>query len=121
LAYSSTDSGREEIYVTKFPSGSGRWQISRSGGTCPIWRGDGKEIYYYGSDDMLVAVGVNVVGDNLEVGSAQSLFPARRIFPIGNPFDVTADGKKFLLMMPPAGSQSPMTLVTNWTSALEKK
>ena len=47
--------------------------------------------------------------------------PGRRIFPIGNPFDVTADGKKFLLMMPPPGSQSPMTLVTNWTSALEKK
>ncbi len=121
LAYSSTDSGREEIYVTKFPSGSGRWQVSRSGGTCPIWRGDGKEIYYYGSDDTLVAVEVNGSTDNLEVGEAHSLFPARRIFPIGNPFDVTADGKKFLLMMPPPGSQSPMTLVMNWTSALEKK
>jgi len=121
LVYSSTDSGREEIYVTKFPTGNGRWQISRNGGTCPIWRGDGKEIYYYGSDSTLVAVEVNVVNDNLEVGAAHSLFPARRIFPIGNPFDVTADGKKFLLMMPPPGSQSPMTLVVNWTSALDKK
>ena len=121
LVFSSTDSGREEIYVTRFPSGNGRWQISRSGGTCPIWRGDGKEIYYYGSDGTLVAAAVDAAGDQLEIGETHSLFPARRIFPLGNPFDVSADGKKFLLMMPPAGSQAPLTLVVNWTSALEKK
>ncbi|HZQ68331.1 MAG TPA: protein kinase [Terriglobales bacterium] len=121
LAYSSTDSGREEIYMTRFPSGSGRWQISRNGGTCPIWRGDGKELYYYGGNSTIEAVEINAVGVNLEVGESRSLFPARRIFPLGNPFDVSPDGKKFLLMMPPPGSQAPMTLVVNWTNALAKK
>src|SRR5438105_4972342 len=46
LAYSSTDSGREEVYVTSFPGGAGRWQVSANGGTFPVWRSDSKELYY---------------------------------------------------------------------------
>ena len=47
LAYQSDESGVFEIYVRPFPDiQSGRWQVSRSGGTRPIWAQNGREIYY---------------------------------------------------------------------------
>src|SRR5213078_3001965 len=55
LAYSSTESGREEVYVTHFPSGQGRWQVSQNGGTFPAWRGDSKEIWYVGMEGSMHA------------------------------------------------------------------
>jgi len=59
LAYSSTESGREEVYVTHFPSGQGKWQVSQNGGTFPSWRGDSKEIWFAGTDSSIHAATVN--------------------------------------------------------------
>ncbi|HEV8657859.1 MAG TPA: hypothetical protein VGS96_04450, partial [Thermoanaerobaculia bacterium] len=42
VAYASNESGRYEVYVARFPSGSGRVQISPAGGSQPTWRGDEK-------------------------------------------------------------------------------
>src|SRR5207247_1141309 len=47
IAYTSNSTGRNEIYVQPFPSGSGRWQISNHGGDWPRWRRDGKELLYH--------------------------------------------------------------------------
>jgi Tol biopolymer transport system component len=43
LAYVSTESGELEVYLTTFPAGGGKWQVSQSGGAEPTWRADGKE------------------------------------------------------------------------------
>ena len=48
VAYASNESGDWEVYVTTFPAATGKWQVSRGGGTEPRWRGDGKEIFYIG-------------------------------------------------------------------------
>ena len=48
LAYASDESGQEEVYVTRFPSGQGKWRISNGGGNDPIWRHDGQELFYHG-------------------------------------------------------------------------
>ncbi len=119
LAYSSYDGGREEIYVTSFPSGNGRWQISREEGTFPVWRHDGKEIYFIGSVVQLVATSVNPRPDGFEVGSSQSLFELRNVLPLGAPFDVSPDAKRFLVLTQPKVSASPMMLVLNWTADLK--
>ncbi len=47
IAYTSNSTGRNEIYVQPFPSGSGRWQVSNGGGDWPRWRRDGKELFYH--------------------------------------------------------------------------
>jgi Tol biopolymer transport system component len=120
LAYSSYDGGAEEIYVTSFPSGHGRWQISREGGTFPVWGHDGKEIYFIGSLVHLVAAKVNPQADGFEVGSSESLFELRNVLPLGAPFDVSHDGRRFLVLTQPEVSASPMTLVLNWTAELGK-
>ncbi|HST09051.1 MAG TPA: protein kinase [Terriglobales bacterium] len=119
LAYSSVDGTREDVYVTSFPSGSGRWQISRDGGTFPVWSHDGKEIYYIALDSHLMAVSANPHEGGFEVGNFQSLFEVRNVFPLGDPFDLTPDGRRFLVLTQPAVSPSPMTLVLNWTADLK--
>jgi dipeptidyl aminopeptidase/acylaminoacyl peptidase len=47
IAYTSNSTGRNEVYVQPFPSGSGRYQISFHGGDWPRWKGDGKELFYH--------------------------------------------------------------------------
>ena len=46
LAYTSDESGRDEIYVQPFPAMDGKWQVSRNGGTWPIWAPDGGELFF---------------------------------------------------------------------------
>jgi hypothetical protein len=121
LAYSAIDGNREEVYVTSFPEGNGRWQISREGGTFPVWRGDGKEIFFLAMTDAnLYAAEVNAAGNRFEVGDARALFPLRSVFSMGEPYDVMPDGKRFVVFNQPEGSSSPMMLVLNWTAELNK-
>ena len=120
LAYRSNESQRDEIYITPFPGPGGKRQISLSGGDQPIWRSDGKEIFYLGPDNRLMAAEVNIKGDSPDVGAVGPLFG-----PIlcggGYCYDVSADGQRFLLRTEPeATSAEPLTLVRNWTAALSK-
>jgi hypothetical protein len=73
VAYASNESGDWEIYVTTFPAASGKWQVSRGGGTEPRWRGDGKEIFYIGARTTLTAVPVNSEG-TFSTGNPTPLF-----------------------------------------------
>jgi Tol biopolymer transport system component len=120
LAYSSTESGREEVYVTHFPSGQGRWQVSQNGGTFPAWRADGKEIWYTGTDVILHAATVNPRSEEFEMEPVRSLFQVNYITPVGFPYDLTPDGQRVLLSTFPESVPTPLVLVTNWTTDLKK-
>ena len=118
LAYSFNDGRREEIYVTSFPSGEGRWQISRAGGTYPVWRHDGKEIFYISLDGHLNATQVEPHEKGFDVGNTEAMFEMRYTNPLGTPFDVTPDGR-FMVLTQPEGSGQPMALVLNWNADLK--
>jgi eukaryotic-like serine/threonine-protein kinase len=120
LAYSANDGGREEVYVTSFPNSNGRWQISREGGTAPIWGKDQKKIYFVGLDAHLYSVDVGAQAGNFKVGNSEALFEVRSIFAFGFPFDVRPDGQRFMVLTQPEGTASPMMLVLNWTAELNK-
>ena len=120
LAYSSTDSGSEEVYVSHFPSGEGRWQVSQAGGTYPSWRGDSNEIYFFGLDGYLHSASVNSKGPEFSLNEIHTLFPIAFSAPLGNPYDVSPDGQRFIFSMLPEGISSPMVLVTNWLADLKK-
>jgi serine/threonine protein kinase len=100
LAYASDESGDWEIYVTTFPGGAGKWQLSRGGGTEPRWRGDGKEIFYLAPQGMITAVPVST-SDTFSPGSPIPLFQFHGRAPISSTdmfsYDVTKDGKRFLV------------------------
>ena len=122
VAYVSNLSGREEVYVVPFHAHSGtspatteRVQVSLAGGRAPRWRRDGKEIFYLGTDDTLMSVRVADRGTTLEPGAAQALFrmnPGYHIFP----YDVSPDGKRFIVNTATTEKAAPITLVQNWQS-----
>jgi eukaryotic-like serine/threonine-protein kinase len=125
IAYTSDESGSDEIYVREFSSGSaqgssdasGRWLISKGGGTDPRWRGDGKQLFYVASDGKLMSVDISAK-PVFQVGALRPLF---QLPPGVIGFEVTADGKRFLIGAPLAQSASvPFTVVLNWQSMLKK-
>jgi eukaryotic-like serine/threonine-protein kinase len=121
LAFTSTDSGREEVYVTRFPSGEGRWQVSQTAGTFPRWRSDGKEIYFAGlSDGNFRAASVTIKGDEFEVGESRALFSIAFTSPLGTPYQPTRDGQRFLIATYPETVPTPLVVVNNWTAELKK-
>jgi len=50
IAYSSDESGRREVYLTRAGNGGGRWQVSTEGGSYPRWSHDGKELYFFATN-----------------------------------------------------------------------
>jgi len=76
LAYHSTESGRSEVYVRPFPSGSGKWPVSTDGGVYMRWRRDGKELFYVNnvSGSPLMAVPIQTDGSTFRAGIPRVLF-----------------------------------------------
>jgi Tol biopolymer transport system component len=128
ILYSSDDVGRREIYVQAFtpgqPAADARWQISSAGGTMPRWRGDGKEIYYWGLDGRIMAATVDGAGSAFKWSTPAPLFqavmPTLRTNDIN--FDVSADGQKFLLVEPSERTGTPpLMIVTDWVAAVRRR
>jgi hypothetical protein len=119
VAYQSNESGRSEIYVLGFPETGGKREVSVAGGEQPRWRHDGREIYYIAPGDKLMAVEVKPSGVALELGSPKELFALKGCgFTRGYDFDVTADGKRFLVKWV---IEVPLiTVVLNWPRKLKK-
>jgi len=121
MAYQSNESGRWEIYITAFPGGGAKWQVSSIGGASPQWRGDSRELFYLDPSDNLVAVDVNASGSAVQLGTPHILFQAVGIQRDYGPFNVSADGKKFLLNSGNLKEGSdPFTMVQNWPAELKK-
>ena len=121
LAYTSDESGQPEVYVQSFPAPSGKWQVSTGGGGDARWRPDGRELFYIAEDRRLMAVPTKS-GAAFEHGSPVPLFDTGMTPFWGearNHYDVSRDGKRFLLMTPVADERSaPFTIVVNWISGL---
>lgn len=111
LAYVSNESGRYELYLTRFPSGEGKWQLSVDGSDWLIgWKKDNSELYYLDRQRNLIAVRVEL-GDNVVADLPRRLFRTRA----GDAWASAVDGKRFLLGVPDNPSQDyPITLVVDW-------
>jgi Tol biopolymer transport system component len=121
VAYRSNESGMYEIYVAPFPGPGGKRQISTAGGNWPRWRRDGTEIFYFAPDNKLMVAAVNGKGSSFEVGAVKPLFDTHEWPGTRYPYDVTADGQRFLVnTVPGQASSAPITVVVNWTAGLKK-
>jgi serine/threonine protein kinase len=111
LAYISNESGRYELYATRFPSGEGKWQLSIDGADWLIdWRSDGKELYFLNLEGDMYAVEVTL-GDDLVAGIPRELFATRA----DRSWDVTAGGQEFYIGKPiNETSNLTTTLIVNW-------
>ncbi len=117
ISYTSNQSGRQEIYVQSFPATATRQQVSLDGGSDSLWRRDGKELFYRSPDGNLMAVPVQSIAGGLQFGAPKALFPIA-----GSAYDVSPDGRRFLVLAPVRGPEaSPLTVVLNWQSKLDRQ
>ena len=104
IAYSSNESGKNEVSVRPFDPATGTpgapVVLTSGGGRTPLWRGDGKEIFYLGPDGMVMAIEVNSAvntATGFKAGTPKPLFKAPEAVAF---WDVTRDGNRFLMPVP---------------------
>jgi Tol biopolymer transport system component len=123
LAYVSTESGRAEVYVRPFPGPGAKWPVSSGGGTEPVWSRDGRELFYRQGPRLMV-VPIRG-GESLATGAPQLLFEGRFEPGInGFPdYDVSADGRRFLMVENPDPPAPPARLVMapGWLPELQER
>jgi eukaryotic-like serine/threonine-protein kinase len=124
VAYATNETGNWEIFVSSFPSGTGKWQVSRGGGEEPRWRRDGKEMFYLSPEGKMMAVPVKA-GGNFESESPVPLFQTHLRQPISAmdvvAYDVTGDGQRFLINTKVDEPNAvPLSVILNWTAEMER-
>jgi Tol biopolymer transport system component len=122
LAFTSNESGRNEVIVQPFPDASrGRWQISSEGGSAPRWRRDGRELFYIDLKGRIVGLSVTTTDPTFSI--QQTTLTLQTALPVplqiagsSAPYDVAPDGQRFLLTLPITGiSATPISVRVNWT------
>jgi eukaryotic-like serine/threonine-protein kinase len=125
LAYESDRSGQFEIYGGPFPNASeGQWLISTAGGTRPLWAPSGQELFYVAPDGALMAVRVNPRAGRWSSASAAKVVEGpyvTRSLRDKRTYDVSTDGKRFLMVKQPANQAAPqIVVVQNWIEELKR-
>jgi hypothetical protein len=93
--------------------------VSRGGGDSPHWRGDGKEMFYLASDGTIMSVDVTT-NPSFSTGTPKPLFKGPAMIYWDVTWDVTSDGRKFLIPVPQGTDSHAYKLVLNWTSTLKR-
>jgi hypothetical protein len=103
IAYSSDSSGRHEVYLRRFDGTGNLLPVSTAGGMHPQFRRDGRELFFLGPGDELMAVALTPGATAIVAGAPQKLFtvPLNDITrAVSAPYAVSADGRRFLLQVP---------------------
>jgi len=123
LLYTSDESGRSEVYMTRFPSGKGKWQVSADGGITPVWSRAGGEMFY------LEGTRVKQVDVTLEpsprLGTPRTLFDATEAgLDVSGytRYDVSSDGRRLLMVRDVGAAGAAPGIVVNydWTAAFRE-
>jgi serine/threonine-protein kinase len=127
MAYTSNESGRDEIYVRPFPdvNAGGRWQISTNGGDSPLWSRGGREIFYR-DGNAVIAVSVKTSPTFILEDSRtlfQDTYVASVNFPGGEFSTWDIYGEKFLMMKESSAGGLPrkVNIVLNWLEELKQR
>lgn len=127
IAFMSDETGRPELYLQSFagdpvPHVTGkRRQVSREGASVVRWRTDGRELYFIDGANWLTAV---ELGNDGEIGTTRKLFhldfPPRQLTAAGPAlgFDVSSDGRRFLVPETKDLHSTPFVVVQNWTELI---
>ena len=110
--------GLSQVIVETIPGRTKSWQISTAGGDWPVWRRDGKELFY-SWDNTLMSVPINENGGLVDFGVPQKLFEFQGA---ADRYQVSRDGKRFLIAVPAADSfdRTPLIVDTDWRARLTK-
>ncbi len=122
MAYESDQSGSFEIYLSPFPAGGSKWQVSQGGGVQALWSRDGNKLYYIAPGGKLMEAAIKENGSAVQIGTPQELFQEQfqDSTSSGQSYAVAPDGKRFLVDKALQGASPPLTLVANWTAGIQK-
>jgi Tol biopolymer transport system component/tRNA A-37 threonylcarbamoyl transferase component Bud32 len=129
LAYTSDETGRNEVYIRPFPNvDDGKWQVSTNGAQAPLWAHSGRELFYVDAERNMMVVAVPAAGPS-QLGARTRLFKLGNGLFLSNaewytPFDVSPDDRRFIMTRQvTAGSeaQSTFLLVENWFDEVTAK
>jgi Tol biopolymer transport system component/tRNA A-37 threonylcarbamoyl transferase component Bud32 len=133
IAYTSSESGSNEVYVRPFPggalSGSGKWQISNGGGRYPIWSRDGRELFYETLDNRIMAATYTAKGDSFAPDKPR-LWSSTQIMDLFSTgiwnLDLSPDGKRFVVIPRPDATREQkgsvhVTVLLNFFDELRRR
>ena len=123
LAYESDSSGRFEIYVRPFPNVSaGQWLVSTAGGARARWASSGEELFYEGPGGAIMAVRVDPGGGTWSAGSPTKVIEGPYLTLGGSVrnYDVSPDGRRFLMVKPSPAFAPQIIVVQNWSQELTR-
>jgi Tol biopolymer transport system component len=109
IAYTTNETGRDEIHVQPFPGPGPSVQVSVGGGDSPRWRRDGRELFFLAPDKRLMAVSISDVGARLDAQSPRALFKLSTT----STYEPSTDGQRFLVTAI-VSEASPITVILNW-------
>ena len=116
ISYQSDESGRDEIYLKRFPSGEGKWQVSIDGGERARWSPQGNELFWIGPGGDLMAIDFQAEPE-LRLGTPRLMFNWQPSWMLRFlEFDISADGQRFVLVAPAEGAErvDAINMVENW-------
>ncbi|MFG0284387.1 MAG: protein kinase [Phycisphaerales bacterium JB039] len=121
LAYESDRTGRTEIFLTRFPSGEGIWQVSSDGGQNVIWSADGSRLYFL-ADNLQHYMSVSIKADpDLQIGSPQPTpWKTEVASTLTMGADLSADGKLLYIQAVTAFDELSIAVVENWFREISK-
>jgi WD40-like Beta Propeller Repeat len=125
IVYTSNETGRAEVFVRPFspesPGNSAKWHTSTGSGGFARWAADGKEVFYLGANQQMMAVSVKAgpVGQ-FEAGIPRVLFPTCALLGNISTYVVTSDGQRFLVDEEDDVVPAPTTVILNWQQLLKR-
>jgi serine/threonine-protein kinase len=129
LAYTSDESGTFQIYVRAFPDKGGKWQISNSGGTYPMWQRNGHELFFESLDSRIMAATYTVNGDSFAAEKVRAWSDQQLSGSVNNSrnVDLASDGKRIVALVPAETkgaqqqTQNNVTFLLNFFDELRRR
>ena len=128
MAYVSDESGTFQVYVRAFPDKGGKWQVSNTGGTYPMWSRTGHELFFESLDNHIMAAAYTVKGDSF-VADKPRVWSEKQIGGTVNSVrnvDLAPDGKRIVAIMPVETAegqkaQNQVTFLENFFDEVRRK
>ena len=130
LTYWSNESGRDEVFVRPFPNvDDGKWQVSTTGGSAPLWSRDGKWMYYWvgaqgAAQGRVMRVAVQRVQSGFSSGPPDLVAEGPYLHPqTGRPYEVARDGRILVIKDANVAPSTPnqLVVVLNWFEELKRR
>jgi len=120
LAYTSNESGSDEVYLCRLEPNGAHWPVSRSGGSEPRWARNGELFFRVGDSVFVTRV---ALGAEPKVETPKVLFAGQHYTnaPFEPLWDVSPDGRQFVMTRALDTQAAPLVLMLNWTTGWQSR